>query len=76
MTAPGFCNKLQAMKLTLEPLENQIDRLLELYRNVRAENSVLRANIADLEASKRALQNKIEITVSRLETLRSGLPVE
>lgn len=64
------------MKLLLDPLENQIDRLLELYRNVRAENSVLRANITDLEASKRALQSKIEVTVSRLEALKSGLPVE
>ncbi len=67
---------LHAMNPSLTSLETQLDLLLERYRSLRGENATLRGKITELEACKRALQTKIDITAARLETLKSGLPVE
>jgi uncharacterized protein (TIGR02449 family) len=60
----------------LTSLDAQLDLLLERFRTLRSENIGLREKIADLEASKRELQSKIELAAARLETLKSHLPVE
>ena len=61
---------------SLTSLDAQLDRLLERFRSLRRENLVLREKNSDLEATKRVLQTKIDIAAARLETLKSGLPVE
>ena len=61
---------------SLTSLDTQLDRLLERFRSLRRENLVLREKNSDLEATKRVLQTKIDIAAARLETLKSGLPVE
>ena len=67
---------LRKMIPSLTSLETQLDQLLERYRSLRGENALLLAKVAELEACKRALQTKIDITAARLETLKSALPVE
>ena len=64
------------MHPSLTSLETKLDLLLERYRRLRGENAALRGKVTELEASKRALQAKIDITATRLETLKSNLPVE
>jgi chromosome segregation ATPase len=64
------------MNVSLTSLEAQLDMLLERYRSLRGENETLRSKVSELEACKRALQTKIDITAARLETLKSSLPVE
>lgn len=64
------------MTPSLTSLETQLDRLLERYRRLRGDNAALLSKVSELEASKRALQAKIDIAAARLETIKSGLPVE
>ena len=61
---------------SLTSLDAQLDRLLERFRSLRRENATLSGKVADLEACKLALQAKIDIVTARLESLKSGLPVE
>ena len=64
------------MNPSLSSLEAQLDLLLERYRSLRGENATLRGKVTELEACKRALQTKIDITAARLETLNASLPVD
>ncbi|MBK9522633.1 MAG: hypothetical protein KBA96_02290 [Rhodocyclaceae bacterium] len=61
---------------SLTSLDAQLDLLLERFRSLRSENIVLREKVADLEATRRALQSKIDVAATRLEILKSSLPVE
>lgn len=64
------------MTPSLTSLETQLDHLLERYRRLRGDNAALLNKVSELEASKRALQAKIDTAAARLEALKSGLPVE
>ena len=64
------------MTPSLTSLETQLDHLLERYRRLRGDNAALLNKVSELEASKRALQAKIDTAAARLEALTSGLPVE
>jgi uncharacterized protein (TIGR02449 family) len=64
------------MNPVLDSLEARVDQILAAYSSLRAENDSLRSRIATLDTEKQALENKIEIAASRLETLMESLPAE
>jgi uncharacterized protein (TIGR02449 family) len=64
------------MTPSLTSLEAQLDRLLESYRRLRSDNVALLKKVSELEASKRALQVKIDTAATRLESIQSELPIE
>ena len=64
------------MTPSLTSLEAQLDRLLESYRRLRSDNVALLKKVSELEASKRALQAKIDTAATRLESIQSELPIE
>jgi len=64
------------MTPSLTALETQLDRLLEHYRRLRADNAALLSKVNELEANKRALKAKIDTAATRLEAIQSELPIE
>jgi uncharacterized protein (TIGR02449 family) len=64
------------MSQALDSLETRVDQMLGLLSSLRSENESLRARVASLDADKRALEQKIDVTASRLEALMESLPTE
>jgi cell division protein ZapB len=76
LTENGFSNKLHAMSISLDTLEQRIDQLLSMCGSLRDENASLRARVVHLEADKHALAQKIDTAAVRLEALMEHLPEE
>jgi cell division protein ZapB len=76
LTENGFSNKLHAMSISLDALEQRIDQLLSMCGSLRDENAGLRARVVHLEADKQALAQKIDTAAVRLEALMEQLPEE
>jgi len=62
------------MDRELLPLEERIEQFIALCQNLRAENQALRTLVANLNADRNRLSEKIEMACTRLETLAQSLP--
>lgn len=62
------------MDSELAQLEKQIEQLILLHMRVKGENRDLRLLVARLEADKRALSDKIDAALARLDHLIERLP--
>ncbi len=58
----------------LSALENKISEVVEVCRQLRAENARLREQIAAADVEKKRLAQSMETARSRLETLLSQMP--
>ncbi|MBC7944623.1 MAG: hypothetical protein H7X91_05050 [Burkholderiales bacterium] len=58
----------------LSALENKISEVVEVCRQLRAENSLLREQIAAADVEKKHLAQSMETARSRLESLLSQMP--
>ena len=58
----------------LTSLETKLDQLLTVHTTLRTENRDLRVRVANLEADKRRLEDKVQAASSRLEALLAKLP--
>lgn len=52
---------------SLEKLESGVDRLLDAFTKLKAENSQLRANLAELESSKALVKNRLDSIIEQLD---------
>jgi uncharacterized protein (TIGR02449 family) len=68
--------KLTGMTFSFDSFERKLDQLIGTCARLRTDNQTLQARIADLEAEKSALENKIDVTRTRLEALMARLPEE
>jgi hypothetical protein len=62
------------MDTELKLLEDKIDQLIMLYRDVREENSKLCQLLENAETANRQLTERIHMAVGRLQTLLNNLP--
>jgi cell division protein ZapB len=60
----------------LKSLESKIERFIELYQRLRADNQELRQQLASAISHGRRLEEKINAASSRLETLLTHIPAE
>ncbi|MGE5467953.1 MAG: hypothetical protein ACM3Y9_11070 [Ignavibacteria bacterium] len=75
LTENGFSRTLAAsMEADLSTLEQKVDDVVAFCQRLREENLALRSRIAGLENEKRALTEKIDTTLVRLEALMERLP--
>lgn len=64
------------MDVRLDSLESKITQVLALCRRLGEETRQLRAQVAELEAQRRTLTDKIDTARDRLESLKAKLPRE
>jgi uncharacterized protein (TIGR02449 family) len=64
------------MQVNLDSLEGKVTHVLALCRHLGAEAHALRVQVADLQAERDALADKIKIACDRLESLKARLPQE
>jgi uncharacterized protein (TIGR02449 family) len=64
------------MEADLSTLEQKVEAVVAFCQRLREENLALRGRIAGLEGEKRALTEKIDTTLVRLEALMDRLPSE
>lgn len=64
------------MEKVLAELEGQLEQLIAEHARLKKENSVLQERAAGLDGDKRQLETKLELAVSRLQTLLEQLPEE
>ena len=64
------------MGVNVDSLESKITQVLALCRHLRIETRQLRAQVATLEAERKALTGKIDTARDRLESLKAKLPQE
>ncbi|MXS81723.1 hypothetical protein [Nitrosomonas oligotropha] len=62
------------METELKSLEDKVFQLLRLYQDKSTENKKLRKELADSHAHCEKLNEKIHVTVDRLETLLLNIP--
>lgn len=62
------------MESEIEALENKIDQIITVVHQLRAENEVLRNQIAAAEAERLDLRKKMTSARERLEGLLDKLP--
>jgi len=58
----------------LAELEQKVEQVLALCRDLRAENQRLQVHMAGLEIEKQRLSGKVESARARLESLMEKLP--
>lgn len=77
LTDNGFSRTLASlMDADLSTLEQKVEDVVAFCQRLREENLVLRTRVAGLENEKRALTEKIDTTLVRLEALMDRLPSE
>jgi cell division protein ZapB len=64
------------MSVDLAPLENKVEQVVAFCQKLREENHALRSRVAELEADKKRLAEKIDTARGRLEALMDKLPPE
>jgi uncharacterized protein (TIGR02449 family) len=64
------------MEADLSTLEQKVETVVAFCQRLREENLALRGRVAGLESEKRALAEKIDTTLVRLEALMDRLPSE
>ena len=64
------------MGVNVDSLEGKVTQVLALCRHLSEETRQLRAQVAALEAERRALTGKIDTARDRLESLKAKLPQE
>lgn len=52
---------------SLEKLESGVDRLLDAFTKLKAENSELREKLSELESSKALVRNRLDSIIERLD---------
>lgn len=52
---------------SLEKLESGVDRLLEAFTKLKAENRELREKLAEMESSKSLVKNRLDSIIERLD---------
>ena len=62
------------MDAELKSLEEKIDQLVTLYKDVCSENIILQQQLVEVTSINDQLTAKINIVVSRLQTLLRNLP--
>ncbi len=62
------------MDAELSLLEQQLDQLVELYQNLKAENRELRDRLTSVEVDNRRLRDKVEVAAARVEAVLEQLP--
>ncbi|MBK7899714.1 MAG: hypothetical protein KA603_02545 [Azonexus sp.] len=62
------------MNSELDALEGKIEQVLAVVHRLRAENEVLRNQLATAESERLSLRQKINTARDRLETLAGKLP--
>ena len=62
------------MNSELDALEGKIEQVLAVVHRLRAENEVLREQLATAESERLSLRQKINTARDRLETLAGKLP--
>ena len=62
------------MNMELEALEAKVEEVVALVHQLRAENEVLRNQIAAAEAERLQLRQKMTVARERLELLMGKLP--
>ena len=62
------------MNSELDALEGKIEQVLAVVHRLRAENEVLRDQLATAESERLSLRQKINTARDRLETLAGKLP--
>lgn len=74
MTQLGALSTIDTMNTELSRLEVQLEQLIDHYQAGKRDRAELCARIAGLEAENRKLSQKLEMAVSRLESLIERLP--
>ncbi len=64
------------MDADLSTLEQKVEDVVAFCHRLREENHALRGRVAGLEGENRALTEKIDTTLVRLEALMDHLPSE
>ncbi len=64
------------MGVNVDSLETKVTQVLALCRHLSEETRQLRAQVAELEAERKALTDKIATARDRLESLKAKLPQE
>jgi cell division protein ZapB len=62
------------MDSELAQLEKQIEQLIHLHTRLKSENRDLRLLVARFEADKKALSDKVDTALARLDVLIERLP--
>lgn len=62
------------MQAQLQALETQIEQLAERYRQARTQNGALEQELITLRQENRRLNDKVEVTRMRIESLLARLP--
>lgn len=52
---------------SLEKLESGVDRLLDAFTGLKAENRELREKLAEMESSKSLVKNRLDSIIERLD---------
>jgi len=52
---------------SLEKLESGVDRLLDAFNKLKAENTQLREKLADVESNKALIRNRLDSLIDRLD---------
>ncbi|HRE17276.1 MAG TPA: hypothetical protein PLW86_09480 [Rhodocyclaceae bacterium] len=64
------------MHTELEALEIKVEQVLGLVHQLKAENEVLRNQMATAETERMSLRQKMNVAAERLEALMAKLPEE
>lgn len=64
------------MQTELEALEIKVEQVLALVHQLKAENEVLRNQMATAETERLSLRQKMNVAAERLEALMGQLPEE
>lgn len=64
------------MQTELEALEIKVEQVLALVHQLKAENEVLRNQMATAETERLSLRQKMNVAAERLEALMGKLPEE
>lgn len=64
------------MQTELEALEIKVEQVLALVQQLKAENEVLRNQMATAETERLSLRQKMNVAAERLEALMGQLPEE
>jgi len=75
LTASLQCLYSPLMNDELAELEQKVEQVLALCRDLRAENQRLQVRMAGLEIEKQRLSGKVESARARLESLMEKLPL-
>ncbi|MEW6563791.1 MAG: hypothetical protein AB1400_11355 [Pseudomonadota bacterium] len=62
------------MQNELQTLEQKVMQLVQIHRQLRAENAELRQELAAAQSMNRQYEDKIEAAAARLEKLMVQLP--